>query len=58
VPNTPFFSTRVTLGKGGVETIHNTGALDEFEKQKLQEMLPELQGAIEKGVKFAAGVNL
>jgi malate dehydrogenase len=58
VPDVPFFSTRVLLGKGGVETINGTGTLDDFEKQKLAEMMPELKGAIQKGVEFASKITL
>jgi malate dehydrogenase len=52
VPNTRFFASKVTLGKNGVEKIHDLGKLDEFEQQKLKEMLPDLQSQIEKGVEF------
>lgn len=50
----PYFATNVTLGKNGVETIHPTGALNDFEKKLLEAAVPELKKNIEKGVEFAA----
>ena len=52
VPGVAFFSSRVELGANGVEKIHPLGQLDDFEKKKLDEALPELKASIEKGVQF------
>ena len=38
VTEAAYFSTPVLLGKNGVEKIHGTGELSEFEKKKLQEV--------------------
>jgi malate dehydrogenase len=53
VSSTPFFSSYVTLGADGIKEIHEIGELNEFEQQKYQEMLPDLQSQIDKGVAFA-----
>jgi len=47
-----FFSSRIELGVNGVERIHPLGQLDEFEKKKLEEALPELKASIDKGVQY------
>jgi len=52
VPGVSFFSSRVELGANGVEKIHGLGQLDDFEKKKLEEALPELKASIEKGVQY------
>ena len=43
--------SQVTLGRAGVEKVHPV-ALDAFEAKKLEEALPELKAAIDKGVQF------
>jgi malate dehydrogenase len=53
VASTKFFSSPVELGKDGVEKIHGIGDLDDFEKQKYDEMIPDLEKQIEKGLAFA-----
>jgi len=49
-----FFSLPVTLGKEGVETIHDYGAVNAFEKKLIEDMTPDLIAQAEKGFKFAA----
>lgn len=49
-----FFATRIELGKDGVSKIHDIGSMSDFERKGLAEMMPELKGQIEKGVKFVA----
>jgi malate dehydrogenase len=53
-PNTRFFASPVQLGPEGVEKILPLPKFDAFEQTKVNEMLPQLQGEIEKGIKFAA----
>lgn len=53
VTESPFFASRITLGKNGAETIHPVGKITAFEEQKLKELLPELTKSIQKGVEFA-----
>lgn len=53
----PYFSTLVTLGKNGAEKIHPVPQLNDFEKKKYEEALPQLKEQIEKGVQFAANYS-
>jgi len=50
-----FFASKVTLGKGGVETIHDVGTINDYEKKLIADMMPDLLAQAEKGVKFAKG---
>ncbi len=50
----PYFATNVTLGRNGVETVHPTGVLSEYEQKLFDAAIPELKKSIEKGVEFAA----
>jgi len=47
----PFFSSPVTIGTNGVETIHDITPLSDFEKAGYEKMKPELLAQIEKGIK-------
>ena len=49
-----FFSSRVELGPGGVEKIHEVGKITPFEQKLLDACLKDLKGNIAKGVKFVA----
>ncbi|ONK68906.1 uncharacterized protein A4U43_C05F17270 [Asparagus officinalis] len=49
----PFFSSKVRLGKNGVEEVLGLGSLSDFEKQGLENLKAELKSSIEKGIKFA-----
>eukprot|EP00879_Flechtneria_rotunda_P025202 GHRR01026770.1.p2 GENE.GHRR01026770.1~~GHRR01026770.1.p2 ORF type:complete len:134 (+),score=34.89 GHRR01026770.1:112-513(+) len=53
VPGCPFFASRVQLGPEGVVKVNGLGPLNDFEKQALEDMLPELKAQIEKGIHFA-----
>merc|ERR1719251_786200 len=48
-----FFSLPVTLGKEGVQTIHDFGAVNDFEAKLIADMTPDLIAQAEKGVAFA-----
>lgn len=50
----PFFSSPVTLGKNGVETIHPIGKITAKEEELLQAALDGLKTNIAKGQKFVA----
>lgn len=52
VTDAPYFSSPVTLGKNGVDTIHGYGSLSSFEKDNFDKMLPDLVAQAEKGAKF------
>lgn len=49
----PFFSSRVRLGRHGVEAFLPLGPLTPFERQGLAKAVPELKGNIQKGINFA-----
>jgi malate dehydrogenase len=49
-----FFSTPVTLGTEGVDTIHPVPSMNAFEQQKFDEMIGDLQAQIKKGEDFVA----
>ncbi|KAH7387750.1 hypothetical protein KP509_16G039200 [Ceratopteris richardii] len=53
VTELPFFSSKVRLGKDGVEEVLGLGALSEYEKKGLEAMKAELKASIQKGVDFA-----
>jgi len=52
MPGCEFFSTRVTLGKDGVDKIHPIGAINEYEKGLLAKCKDELAANIKKGLSF------
>jgi malate dehydrogenase len=53
VASTPFFASPVELGEGGVENIHSLGDLDANEQKLYDEMIPELEAQIQKGIDYA-----
>ncbi len=48
VPECAFFASKLLLGPNGVEEIYPVGLLSEYEKAKLEELIPMLQGSIKK----------
>ena len=52
VTDLPFFSSKVKLGRNGVEEIYGLGQLNDYESEGLKAMMPELRASIEKGVNF------
>lgn len=54
VTEAKYFSTPLELGKNGLVKNLGLGELSDYEKQKLEELLPELQKNIKKGEDFAA----
>jgi len=52
-PGAGFFASQVTLGKGGVEKIHEVGTVTDFEKKLIADMLPDLVAQGAKGVAWA-----
>merc|ERR1740129_949528 len=48
-----FFASKVTLGKEGVETIHDIGAVNDYEKKLIADMMPDLLAQAEKGIQWA-----
>ena len=53
VTEVPFFASKVTLGKEGVETVHGLGDISAYEQKALDGMMGELKDSIGKGVEFA-----
>ena len=47
-----YFSTNVTLGREGVETIHPIGTMSAYEQELFKAAIPELKKNIEKGIIF------
>merc|ERR1712137_404121 len=54
VTEAKFFSSPVTLGKDGVETIHDFGIVNDHEKKLIADMMPDLIAQADKGFKFAS----
>lgn len=52
VTEAPYFATPILLGPDGAEKNLGMGELSDFEKQKLEELMPELQSNIAKGQEF------
>ena len=42
VTSAPFFASKVTIGPHGIETVHELGALSEYEQGLVNAMLPDL----------------
>merc|ERR1712129_618608 len=54
----PYFTSKVTFGKNGVETIHPLGVLNAYEQGRLQEAVTALKGEVQTGLNYAASENL
>jgi len=50
----PYFASKVTFGKDGVETVHPIGALSAHEQKRLEELVPILKEEIDAGLEYAA----
>merc|ERR1712125_287495 len=48
-----FFSLPVTLGKEGVETIHDYGTVNAYEQKLIEDMIPDLIAQADKGFAWA-----
>merc|ERR1711937_667106 len=58
MPGCTYFTSKVTFGKDGVETVHPIGALNAHEQMRLKEAVAALKTEIKSGVDFAATTNL
>merc|ERR1711862_542789 len=54
VTDLPYFASKVTFGKGGVETIHGIGELNRYEQGRLEEASAALKSEIQTGLDYAA----
>jgi malate dehydrogenase len=57
VSELPYFSTKVTFGLKGIETVHPIGPLNEHEKKRLEEATKQLKTEIDTGLKYAARMS-
>jgi len=53
----PYFASKVTFGKAGVETVHPIGDLNDYEKGRLAELTPVLLDEINAGLEYAKENN-
>merc|ERR1719262_1579381 len=53
VPGLPYFASKVTFGKGGVQTVHPIGQLSTYEQARLDEMKATLKEEIDAGIEYA-----
>merc|ERR1712113_736517 len=58
VPECPYFTSKVTFGKTGVEKVHGIGKLNKYEETRLEEACTALKGEIKSGTDFAATTEL
>merc|ERR1711920_325859 len=52
-PEVPYFASKVTFGKEGIETVREIGNLSAHEEKRLKEMLPTLKGEVDDGIAYA-----
>jgi malate dehydrogenase len=53
VTELPYFASKVTFGKDGVETVHPIGDLSDYEKGRLSELTPILMEEINAGIEYS-----
>jgi len=49
----PYFASKVTFGKTGVEKVHDVGPLSAYEQGRLNALLPILQEEVDAGLDYA-----
>lgn len=54
VEGLPYFASKVTFGKNGIETVHPLGELSDYEKGRLEALKPTLKEEIDAGLEYAA----
>jgi malate dehydrogenase len=54
VTDLPYFASKVTFGKEGVETVHEIGELSAYEKERLEGLKATLKDEIDAGLEYAA----
>merc|ERR1712051_706744 len=54
MPGLPYFTSKVTFGKSGVEKVHPLGRLSKHEEERLAEAKAALQKEIQSGLGYAA----
>merc|ERR1712232_596977 len=58
VPDVPYFTSKVTFGKQGVEKVHPIGKLNQYEETPLAEAIAALKKEVQSGVDYAASNSL
>merc|ERR1712039_1033419 len=58
VADCPYFTSKVTFGKNGVEKVHGIGKLNPYEEKRLAEAVAALKAEIKSGVDYAATTDL
>merc|ERR1711924_539114 len=53
ITSCPYFASKLTFGKNGVETVHPIGDLTDYEKGRLAALLPVLQDEVDAGLDYA-----
>jgi len=54
ITDLPYFASKVTFGKDGVEKVHELGPLSDYEKGRLEALKPTLKEEIDAGLEYAA----
>ncbi|CAE7574529.1 unnamed protein product [Symbiodinium natans] len=57
VTDLPYFASKVTFGKQGVETVHPIGDLNAYEQGRLDALMPILKEEIEAGLEYAKDMS-
>merc|ERR1711879_236373 len=58
MPEVPYFTSKVTFGKNGVEKVHPIGKLNAHETTRLKEACDQLKEEIQSGLNYAKDNNL
>lgn len=58
VADCPYFTSKVTFGRNGVEKVHGIGKMTSYEEKRLAEACAALKTEIKSGVDFAATTDL
>merc|ERR1712226_673040 len=58
MPGVSYFTSKVTFGKSGVQTVHPVGQLNKYEEGRLKEACTALKGEIKSGLDYAATTDL
>jgi len=57
VTKASFFSSKIRLGRNGVEEVYGLGKITPYEQKLVDEMIGDLSGQIAKGIKFVEGLK-
>jgi malate dehydrogenase len=58
MPDVPYFTSKVTFGKAGVQKVHPIGKLNSYEQTRLEEAVKALKTEIQSGVDYASKNSL